>query len=99
MTSFDATNSVFNITNENNSFSITKPIHWFSRGGGETIYKLQKLLQLRSENDIDLHVKEVEKRGNQIKIGDKSYKLSDLDSQKNERKDEFKNVEYNDLEE
>ena len=30
-TSFEATNSVFNITNENNSFSITIPGHWNSK--------------------------------------------------------------------
>ena len=68
VTSFEAINSVFNITNENNSFSITTPSHWSSRGGAETIYKLQKLLELRSQNDIQLHV-EVRKRGKQIKIG------------------------------
>ena len=30
VTSFECTNSVFNITNENNSFSITIPGHWES---------------------------------------------------------------------
>ena len=28
VTSFECTNSVFNITNENNSFSVTIPGHW-----------------------------------------------------------------------
>ena len=70
VTCFETTNSVFNITNENNSFSITAMGHWSSRGRAETIYKLQKLLELRSENDIQLHVKEVEKRGNLIKAGE-----------------------------
>ena len=28
VSSFECTNSVFKITNENNSFSITKPGHW-----------------------------------------------------------------------
>ena len=36
VTSFEAMNSVFNITIEKNSFSITKPGHWFSK-------ELQKL--------------------------------------------------------
>ena len=67
VTSFESSNSVFNSTNENNSFSITTPGHWSSRGGAETINKLKKLLKLRSENDIELHVKEVEKRGKKIK--------------------------------
>ena len=34
-TSFETTNLVFNITNENNSFSFTTPGHWFSGGGAE----------------------------------------------------------------
>ena len=42
VTSFEVTNSVFNITNENNSFSLTIPVQWSSRIGAETIYKLQK---------------------------------------------------------
>ena len=67
VTSFEATNSAFNITNGNKSFSITTPSHWSSRRGAETIDKLQKVLKPRSENDIGLHVKEVEKRGNKIK--------------------------------
>ena len=47
VTSFAATNSVCNITNENNSFSISTPGYWSFRGGTETIHKLQKLLELR----------------------------------------------------
>ena len=30
VTSFEASNSVFNVTDENNSFSITTPAHWSS---------------------------------------------------------------------
>ena len=37
------------------------------------------------------------KRGNIIKIGDKEYKLSDFDTQKNEILEELKIVKYNDL--
>ena len=33
VTSFEATNSVFYITNQNNSSSITRPGYWISRGG------------------------------------------------------------------
>ena len=43
LTSFEATNSVFNITDEKNNFPISIEGHWFSRGGAETINKLQKL--------------------------------------------------------
>ena len=83
VTSFEATNSVFNSNDENNSFSIITPGFWSSRGGAETIHKLQKFLELRSQNDIELHVEEVKKnRRNQMKIGDKEYKTSDLDTHK-----------------
>ena len=82
ITSFETTISVFNTTNENNRFSITIEGHWCSKGGVKTNHKLQKLLQLRSKIDIKLHVVKVVKRGNQMKIGDKEYKLSDLDTRK-----------------
>ena len=61
VTSFEATNSVFNITNENNSFSITIPGHWKSESAEKIIVDLNNLLDLRSQNDIDLHVEQVEK--------------------------------------
>ena len=47
---------------------------------------------------IELHVDEVRKRGNKIKIGDNEYKLSDFDNQKHEILEELKKVKYNDLE-
>ena len=31
---------------------------------------------------LEMHVKEVRKKGNQIKIGDIEYRLSDFDTQK-----------------
>ena len=36
VTSFECTNSVFNITNENNSFSITIPGHWQTNSDEKT---------------------------------------------------------------
>ena len=56
---------------------------------------LNKILELRS---LELHVEEVRKRGNKIKIKDKEYKLSDFDTQKNEFLEELKIIKYNDLE-
>ena len=63
VTSFEATNSVFNITKENNSFSITTPRHCNSKSAEKTIEELNKLLELRSENDIELHVEQIRKKG------------------------------------
>ena len=78
---FDCTNSVYNITNENNSFSIIIPGHYETESDEKTINDLNKLLEL---NSLELHVEEVRKRRNKIKIGDNEYKLSDFDSQKHE---------------
>ena len=53
-------------------------------------------MELRS---LELHVKEVRKRGNQTNIRDNDYKLSDFDTQKkNEILEDLKKVYYNDLE-
>ena len=68
MTSFEATNSLFDITDENESFRITTPGHWNSEDAEELINKLNKILELRSQNDDELNVKEVEKSGTRIKI-------------------------------
>ena len=57
VTSFEATNSVFNITDENKSFLITTPGHWNSKDGEEFNNKLIIILDLRSENDIELQIK------------------------------------------
>ena len=63
VTSFESTNSVFNITNENSTFSITTPGHWKPESAENTIDELNKLLELRSGNDIELHVEQVRKKG------------------------------------
>ena len=82
VTSLECTNSVFNITNENNSFSIIIPGHYETESAEKTIDELNKLYELKS---LELHVKEVRKRGSKIKIDDKEYKLSDFDTQKKMR--------------
>ena len=92
---FECTNSVFNITDENNSFSIIIPGHYQNRSDEKMINDLNNLLELKS---LELHVEDVKKRGNKIKIGDNEHKLSDFDSQKYEIIEELKNVKYNDLE-
>ena len=93
VTSLETTNSVFNITNENNSFSISIPGHWNFDDGEQLIEEPSNLLELRSENDIELHVKRVRKRGNQIKIGDNEFlKITDLDIHKGSIIKELKRV-------
>ena len=95
VSSFDCTNSVYNITNENNSFSIIIPGHYEDKFAEKTINDLNKLLELKS---LELHVTEVRKRGDKIKIGDNEYKLSDFDNRKYEILQKLKNDKYNDLE-
>ena len=94
MSSFECTNSVFNITNENNSFSIIIPGHYKTESAEKVSNDLNELYELKS---LELHVEAVRKRGKIIKIADKEYKLSDLDNRKNEILEELRNVKYNDL--
>ena len=94
VSSFECTNSVFNITNENNSFSIIIPGHYETKSAEKTVDELNKLLELKS---LELHVAEVRKRRIKIKIGDIEYKLSDFDTQKFEILKKLKNLKYNDL--
>ena len=94
VSSLECTNSVFNITNENNSFSIIIPGPYKTEFAEKVINDLNELYELKS---LELHVEAVRKRGNIIKIADKEYKLSDLDNQKNEILEELRNVKYSDL--
>ena len=98
VTSSEATNCVFNKTDKNNSFSISIPSHWNSGDGEELINKLKKLLELRSGNDINLPVEKVIRRENQMKIGDKKNKLSDLDTRKIDIIREIKKKSYKERE-
>ena len=62
VSSFECTNSVFNITNENHSFSIIVPGHYETGSAQKTIDELNNLLELRSQNGIELHVEQVRKK-------------------------------------
>ena len=92
---FECTNSVFNITNENNSFSIIIPGHYETDSAQKTINELNNLLELRSQNGIELHVEQVRKKG-LILIND--YSLSSLGMFKDEIPEDLKNARFNDLE-
>ena len=95
VSSLECTNSIFNITDDNNSFSIIIQGLYRNESDEKTIDELNKLLELRSQNGIDLHVEQVRKKG-LILIND--YSLSSLGMFKDEIREELKNVKYNDLE-
>ena len=95
VSSFECTNSVFNITNENNSFSIIVPGHFETVSAEKTINELNKLLEHRSQNVIELHVEQVRKKG-LILIND--YSVSSLGMFKDEKLEDLKNAKFNDLE-
>ena len=95
VTSLGCANSVFNITNENNSFSVIIPGHYQTECAQKTYDELNKLFEISS---LELHVKEVRKRGIKIKTRDNEYRLSDFDTQRNKILEEVINVKYNDLE-
>ena len=84
MTFFEATNSVFDVADQNKSFSITTPGDWCCRGDAETINEPQKLLEMRHKNDNELLVQKARKGGNQREIGDSECKSSDQDTRENE---------------
>ena len=61
LSSLECTNSVFNITNENNSFSIIIPGQYQTGIAEKMINDLKKFFELKS---LEIHVEEVRKRGN-----------------------------------
>ena len=79
VTSFECTNSVFNITNENNSFSIIIPGHYQNESDEKIVRKLKELLEL-DKKDLSLHKAAVSEKGRKIYIGEDEYGLSDLDN-------------------
>ena len=75
LSSLECTDSVFNITNGNNSFSIIIPGHYQTEIAEKMFNDLNSLLALKS---LELNVEEVRKRGIKLKIGDNDYKLSNF---------------------
>ena len=74
--SFETTNFVFNIPDENNGYSIRTAGHFILEGRKENVDKLNEILELRSQNDFDLHVKEVGERGTRIELEQNGYNLT-----------------------
>ena len=97
MTSFEATNSVFKTTNEKKVFRLQRHPIGFPEEAKETIIEIREFLGLRAQKDIELHVEEVRKRGNQTKRRDNENILSELDTRTNEITKEIKNEQYNGL--
>ena len=97
VTSFEATNSVFNITDENTNFSITFSGHWKS-DSDELNNKLNKILEHRSPNDIKLQRKEVEKWCTLKEIEKSEYNSAGFNHFKIEELAELKTVKYKNLE-
>ena len=91
VTFFEATNSVFKTTKQYNSFSTTIPGHWNTKSLGKTTDELDNLLELRSQNATELHVKQVSEKG----IGLIKDQSSNLEFLKNETLEELKNAKYN----
>ena len=67
VTFFEILNSVFTTTDEHKTFSISIRAYWNSKSTEKTIDELYKILELRSQNDIVLHVEQVRKSGNSNK--------------------------------
>ena len=97
VTSFEATNSVHNITDKKTSFSISSPSYWFPVSGEEFINKLNKLLELTSQNDIELHGEEFEKRGTRKENGNRCYKLASFGHYKCETHVELGRLQCKDI--
>ena len=76
--SFECTDYVFDIANENNSFSITTPGQWNSELAEKNVEKLKELLEL-DKNDLSLHIAAVREKGRKIYLVEDEYDLSDLD--------------------
>ena len=98
VTSFEATNAVFKITNENKRFLILTHGFWSQNGSEEIINVQKEILELQSQIDIELYVKEVKKRGTRIEIENSGYNLAGFDHSNSEILAELKKVQYKDLE-
>ena len=98
LTSFETTNSVLDISDENKNLSITTSSHWNFANGEEPINQLNDLLELRSENDIELILKEAEKRRTRRQIEKSGYNLPGFDHFESEILAGLKRVKNKDLE-
>ena len=76
-------------------FSITTPVHCNSKSARKTFDELNKSIELRSQNDIELQVEQVGNKGTNF-IND--WSLTRLGTVKNKIFEEINNSKNNDLE-
>ena len=79
VTTFEATNSVINMSNGDKSYSISTPSFWNPKGVEETINKRENYSDFRSQNDIEWHLKEVERRVTRLEIENSGYSSAGFD--------------------
>ena len=58
----------FNKTDENNAFSISAPSYCAPKGAEENLNQLIEILEIKSQNDIELQVEENYNRGTCVEI-------------------------------
>ena len=68
-----------------------------SRNWWRSFNELNELIELRYQNDIELQVKEVEKRSTRIETEINNYNLAGFDLFKSEKFAELNRVKYKDL--
>ena len=98
VTSIEAMNSVFHITNENNSFLLSTQGRWIPENAQQTINKIKELLEL-DERDLRLHIAALRGKGHEKNIEGDEYDLADLDNSllRNERNEKLKKNKYSGL--
>ena len=80
------------------AFHFQKQNYWTSKRSEEACNELKEILQLRSQDVIDLLVEEVEKRVVWIKVENSGYKLTGFDHFKIKILARLGTVKYKDLE-
>ena len=95
VTSFETTNSVFNLTDKKTKFSITIPGHWNSKSVLKKFDELCKLLNFRSQMILNYMLN---KSGERCNFNKWRPFIGSLDTFKTEILDVLKNAKYDYLE-
>ena len=84
VTSFEASNSVFNVTDENNSFSNTTPAHWSSEIVEEIINQLKNYQSVDLKTITNYMLKKF-KKGTRIVMENSGFNLAGFDQFKGQK--------------